>query len=75
MPELQKNQSLQLKSISTNLSNIDEVIKELDANSDGEVDVKDENINTKQLLLNSYLSQKNFYTQKGQMLSLIQTEI
>jgi len=68
MPELQKNQSLQLKSISTNLSNIDEVIKELDANSDGEVDVKDENINTKQLLLNSYLSQKNFYTQKGQML-------
>ena len=68
MPELQKNQSLQLNNISTNLNTIDAVIKELDANGDGEVDVKDENINTKQLLLNSYLSQKNFYTQKGQML-------
>lgn len=68
MPELQKNQSLQLNNISTNLNTIDAVIKELDANGDGEVDVKDENINTKQQLLNGYLSQKNFYTQKEQML-------
>ena len=68
MPELQKNQSLQLKNISENLNTIDAVIKELDANGDGEVDVKDENINTKQQLLNGYLSQKNFYTQKEQML-------
>lgn len=68
MPELQKNQSLQLNNISTNLNTIDALIKELDANGDGEVDVKDENINTKQQLLNGYLSQKSFYTQKGQML-------
>jgi len=68
MPELQKNQSLQLNNISKNLNTIDAVIKELDANGDGEVDVKDENINTKQQLLNGYLSQKNFYTQKEQML-------
>jgi hypothetical protein len=68
MTELQKSQTLQLNNITTNINSIDEVIKKLDANGDGEVDVKDENINTKQLLLNSYLSQKNFYTQKGQML-------
>ena len=68
MPELQKNQSLQLNNISTNLNTIDALIKELDANGDGEVDVKDENINTKQQLLNGYLSQKSFYTQKEQML-------
>jgi len=68
MPELQKNQSLQLNNVSKNLNTIDAVIKELDANGDGEVDVKDENINTKQQLLNGYLSQKNFYTQKEQML-------
>ena len=68
MPELQKNQSLQLNNVSKNLNTIDALIKELDANGDGEVDVKDENINTKQQLLNGYLSQKNFYTQKEQML-------
>lgn len=68
MPELQKNQSLQLNNVFKNLNTIDALIKELDANGDGEVDVKDENINTKQQLLNGYLSQKNFYTQKEQML-------
>jgi hypothetical protein len=64
MPELQKNQSLQLNNISTNLNTIDAVIKELDANGDGEVDVKDENINTKQQLLNGYLSQKKLLYSK-----------
>jgi hypothetical protein len=34
MPELQKNQSLQLNNISTNLNTIDAVIKELDANGE-----------------------------------------
>jgi hypothetical protein len=68
MTELQKSQTLQLNNITTNINSIDEVIKKLDANGDGEVDVKDQDANAKQQMLNSYLSQKSFYSQKGLML-------
>lgn len=65
---LQENKTLQLNNITDNLKKINEVIKELDANGDGKVDKIDQDVDTNQNMLNSYLNQKDFYSQKQEML-------
>jgi hypothetical protein len=68
MPLLAQKQEVDLKEVSSKITLLDDRIKVLDANNDGKVDVEDEDMGTKQLVLNSYLSQKSFYSQKQKII-------
>lgn len=68
MPLLAKKQEFDLKEVSSKITLLDDRIKVLDANNDGKVDVEDEDSGTKQQVLNSYLSQKSFYSEKQRII-------